>query len=205
MNMSHYALAILLLGAACDLRPDKKTPDNKPSADVATPAGPTVRLKGGATLRLPGSATPHRVPKRLPAQVTQSRVFRVGGETKLSMINELKLDKPCKQALDGEWQRMKKAKADTDDARLKVRRIGAIEELRLAGRRVLYAETSQRGFAKLADGGRPSRQIATMLFCEGDNQVALMFAVQQPALPAGAKRMLSNVVSSYRPAAQPSR
>ncbi len=195
MNMSNFAFAVLLLAAACDLRPDKTV------ADAAPPAGPTVRLQGGATLRLPASATPHRVPKRLPAQVTQSRVFRVGGETKLLMVNELKLDKACKLALEDEWQRMKKARADKDDNRLKVRRVGAIEELKLAGRRVLYAETSQRGFAKLADGGRPRGMLASMLMCEGDNQVALMFAVQQSTLPTGTKRMLSDVVSSYRPAA----
>ena len=91
---------------------------------------------------------------------------------------------------------MQAAKADTDPTRLRFRRLGAVETVKVAGKRVLYGESKNRGFSGI-DAGRPMVAMANMMMCRDSAFLLFMYASNQPVLPVGVKQMLLDVAASY--------
>jgi hypothetical protein len=196
--------ALLLLG--CDSGPTRAVPTE--GAETGTTAGASVAtvltLASGATLRLPAGAEPHRAPQWLPDEVQRAHVFRLGSEARLLMVTELgPPPQGCEAALAAEHLRMVEARDDTDEARRALRRVGKVEELTIAGRRVLYGESEQRGLARPSDAGRPFAGLSTLMMCAGRDRVVLMLAAREPGEPADARRTLLVVAASFVPAPTP--
>jgi len=165
------------------------------SATAAT----SVRLSSGATLQLPPGAKTGKPPRALPKQVKAVHVFRFGDGNRRLVVNELARDgKTCGQLLDEEWKRMQAAKKDKDEGRLLFRRIGHVEQLKAAGRRVLYSRSKQRRLAKSDAGLTPMIGMASASMCHADDFVVVLFASKNEGLPAGTKAMIVKLLASYK-------
>ncbi len=175
------------------------------SKDATKPAlrGSQVQLKlgSGATLTLPAGATKRESgATRALEAVGRAHLFQLDGPGSLLSVTELSSSgQPCSTRLDGEWQRMQKAKAETAPQRLALRRVAVADDLKIRGQRVLYSEALQRG-AGSTDAGRPFAAMASVMFCGGDALVVVMFASDQPQLPLGTKGMLEGIAGSVQQA-----
>jgi len=175
-------------------------PSSNPSA-VEAPAvkGSTVKveLASGATLTLPSVAVSRPVAsqERLPDVVSRAHLFNLGGPKRLLMLSEMNLaGRGCDEALDQELGRMNEAKDDT--ARTKYRKMGNVETLTISGKRVLYADSMNRGLGS-ADAGRQAVAMATLIMCRKPDYLVLMYTLDQSDLPAGTKAMMTGVAASY--------
>jgi hypothetical protein len=175
------------------------TPSATARAATGEPAS-SVTLRNGARLKLPEGAIakPFDAARRLPEEVKKAHLFHLGTNERLLMINEMDLvNGSCEATLDREAKRMKSAQKDTDPERLKYRKMGVFEELKIDGHRALYGKSKNRGLAFGEGTERPMVAMGTMLMCRDDSYVAMMFVSKKPELPTGMKKMLSDIVASY--------
>jgi hypothetical protein len=194
-------------GAASSAPSGSTPPSLSPSGSKVPPApglaGSQVKVKlsSGVSLTLPANATKRQSgAARALESVGRAQLFQLDGPGRLLSVTELAPSgQSCPARLDTEWQRMQKAKAETDPERLDLRRVGVAAELKIRGARVLYTEALQRG-AGVTDGGRPFAAMASVMFCGGDALVVVMFASDQPSLLAGTKALLAGIAGSARPA-----
>ena len=158
-----------------------------------------VTLAGGATLSVPKGAKPREVSAgRVPPEVAKAHLFELGHNKRLLMVNEFKMEgKACKERVAEEWKKMMDAKNDKDPTRTAIRQMTTIDDTKLDGHRVLYGEFTQTQLTQEKE--KPKAAMASMTMCRGENHVVLMYASDQPSLPGGIRKTLTDVVKSYKP------
>ena len=157
-----------------------------------------VTLAGGATVTMPAGVAPHRAPSTLPEQIKSTHTYAFPGQQKrLIVVTEIDLEgDSCAKRLDTEWKKMQDSQTDTNAARAALRKMGRVEDAKVAGHRVLYSEAMQRGVAG-KDKGRPFAPITTAMMCEGENMIAIMHIATQ-AIDGDVRAVLYDVVKTYK-------
>jgi len=172
----------------------------EPEQAAAAGSAGSVKLRSGATLELPAGAEETRVPGGVPGSVGNAHTFKLPGGRRRLLVGELGLEgQGCKERLDQELERMKAAREDKDPERLKLRSLTTLEERVVAGHRVLFNEAMQG--TSLGDAGVPFAAVASVMMCEGQDMLVLVYVSDEAALAPSVKPMLDAVVTSYRPAA----
>jgi hypothetical protein len=194
-------IAVLSFGVACDtpVRAKNDGGATAPAASTATTATAAAAtasagklpLTSGASLAIPATARSEEAPSVLPDQALRAHMFTLGEDARL-MINELKRpDGGCGKALDEEWGKMQKAQDDTDQQRLKFRRMQNIEQLEIAGNRVLFSASSH------SPGGDQKAALATLMLCTARDYVVIMYAVKKSEIGSEVKPMMIGIANSY--------
>ena len=157
-----------------------------------------LKLAGGATVTVPAGATLKAdAPSMDFKGVKTYHTYELPGEKRILLVGEMDLEgKSCSEALDARWADMQSATKSQDPKQLAMRKDATAEELKVAGRRVLFSGANWRGIGD-KDKGRPFVPITSAVMCEGENMVAVMHT----AVALGdddPRKIVLGVIGSYR-------
>lgn len=206
--------------SGCNLRPDRNK-EGAPKGATAKPRSaaiqvaakasgsaqqPTARsasgqlkLSSGALLVLPKNAKVTKPPPVLPAGIKKVHAYRLGQARQTLLVNELERgSKPCAELMAEQQKKLQAAQQDTNEARLNFRKMGKVEAVAAGSRRVLYAESQQRGLPPKNGEPRPMVAMASALMCTPTDFVVVMYASKQDKLKVDIKSMLTALLASYR-------
>jgi len=191
--------------AAPPARPTAETP-SRPAATAPRPAATSfsdepakLTLTSGATLVIP---PPVRVKanttatKRLPDVVKQAKVFELGDDKRLLMVNELDMQgKSCAALISEQAAKMKAAEGDQDEKRLQFRRQQSSEVVKVGGHDVLFGQAMHKGVSATDD--QPFVGSASAVMCRDGNYVLVMFMARTEEKAGAPRKLLLDVIESF--------
>ncbi|MEM6786128.1 MAG: hypothetical protein AAF715_01315 [Myxococcota bacterium] len=157
--------------------------------------GATVTIPPPARVRTGSSAT-----KQLPGLVKQAKVFEMGNDKRLLMVNELDREgKPCGTLIDEQRAKMESARVDQNPERLALRRQQSAEVVSVDGHDVLLGMAMHKGVSATDD--EPFVGSASAIMCRDDHYLLVMFMARTEEAPGAPKKLLLDVVRSFEPPA----
>lgn len=135
---------------------------------------------------------------RLPDIVKQAKVFELGDDKRLLMVNELDMEgKTCAALIAEQEAKMKAAQGDQDEKRLQFRRQQSAEVVKVDGHDVLFGQAMHKGVS--ATDEQPFVGSASAVMCRDDNYVLVMFMARTAEKAGAPRQLLLDVIKSFEP------